>query len=241
MRLKLRLRNFLPSEVMQIYRLLRTLKRALFRPLFHYKQRRVYLRLLDSKFPNLHANSSGSIALDLGANLGHFSAAAAHLGFAVKAVEPHPYAYAYLVSRFKNSSKVTLMNTAVTGSGLTVMLQVHPDHSKDPLVTSLSASLIESKFDSKHESFEVKATQLEDFFKHGECYELVKIDIEGAELYAIPQLISHATQIKRLLLETHSRFMRESEFSEEYDAQLRALENFIEKNGLKSMWFTDWV
>jgi FkbM family methyltransferase len=212
-----------------------------FRPFFHDKQKKIYLRLLKSKFPELKPTTESVLVLDLGANLGHFSAAVLDLGFEVKAVEPHPIAYRYLESRFKKHPKVTLINGAIAANESTVTLSVHPDHSKDPLVTSLSASLIDSKFKSNHEKFEVDAYLFGEFFKEGEFYELVKIDIEGAEVFLFSQLMEHASQIKRVLLETHSRFMSQSEFAEEYNAKLSELEDFIIKNNLGSLWFTDWI
>ncbi len=241
MNIKVKLTILLPNKVMELYRASRKFKRILFRPAFDRKHKRIYLRLLKSKFPDLKPDSTNSLVLDLGANLGHFSAAVQDLGFAVKAVEPHPFAFRYLESRFKQSKDVTLINKAIALEEETVFLQVHPDHSKDPLVTSLSASLIESKFHEKHEQIEVDVIHFSDLFKNGEHYDLVKIDIEGAEIFLFQQILENAPHIRRLLLETHSRFMGSSAFAEEYERQLMQLETFIVNNNLETLWFTDWV
>jgi FkbM family methyltransferase len=241
MKIKVKFSNLLPHKVMELYRASRTIKRILFRPVSDRKHKRIYLRLLNSKFPDLKPDSTTSSVLDLGANLGHFSAAVRDLGFAVKAVEPHPFAFSYLESRFKHIKDVTLINKAIAGETETVFLQLHPDHSKDPLATSLSASLIESKFHDKHEQIEVGVINFSDFFKNGEHYDLVKIDIEGAEMFLFQQILENAPQIRRLLLETHSRFMGDSAFADEYERQLMQLEAFIASNNLETLWFTDWV
>ena len=72
-------------------------------------------------------------------------------------------------------------------------------------------------------------------------YEIVKIDIEGAEMYLVDQLISNSKSIKRLLVETHERFMMESASSEKYQLQLQKLSEYIARNKLDKVWLLDWI
>lgn len=231
----------MPETALSYFRVFRSMKRQLFRSAVDYMNSRHYQSLIQSKFPDIIQQNNQGLVLDLGANLGHFAAACQKLGFSTICVEPHPDAIKYLENRFKQSTIFELVRGAITSDGLPAILQFHPDHDKDPLTTSLSASLIAEKFSIPHASVTVAGLRLDSFFSKGQTYEIVKIDIEGAELFIIEDLMKYAPKIKRLLLETHSRYMLETKDGKKYSSKLVALETFIRENGLDREWFTDWI
>lgn len=235
------LRNKMPQSFLECFRALRSVTRRLFGGLIDKRKSRVYQSLVLARYPNLNPDNQEGLVLDLGANLGHFAAACQTFGYSTICVEPHPDAVKYLEKRFENNKKYSLFSGAITRDGLPVPLQLHPDHDNDPLTTSLSASVITEKFSGNHRNILVRGYELETFFNAGQVYEIVKIDIEGAELFLFDDLIKYAGNIKRLLLETHSRFMLDTRDGEEYRKKLEVLEKFILDNNLSELWFTDWV
>jgi FkbM family methyltransferase len=147
----------------------------------------------------------------------------------------------YLRRRVKKSEYVEIIPMAVAARKGFVELILHPDHLKDPLATSISASIIADKFSPGSKSISVPTVPLFEFFRDGTTYELVKIDIEGAEMFLVPDLIKYSSQIKRLLVETHDRFMHTSEGALAYKKNLDELGDFIERNKLTKVWHTDWI
>lgn len=188
----------------------------------------------------LHAGTTGTV-LDVGANVGHFSSACLDFGFEVIAVEPHPVALKQLKKRFKRTDKIKIIPMAVGNTPGVINLVLHPDNKHDPIATSIAASVIPDKFTGDYTSVSVPSLSFASFFQEGQIYELVKIDIEGAEFLLVPDLIQYAGQVKRLLLETHDRFMSDSIMSEEYSENLMKLRNFINTNNLSKRWLTDWI
>lgn len=240
-RMKQNLRNLMPGVFLRCFRVLRSVVRNLLRDIIDNKKSQQYRSLIQTKYPDIISNNQSGLVLDLGANLGHFAAACRTFGFSTICVEPHPDAIKYLEKRFKKSPRISLVPGAITSEGLPILLQLHPDHDNDPLTTSLSASVITEKFSSEHKNVLVTGYDFKEFFNSDEIYEIVKIDIEGAELFLFDDLIKYSPSIKRLLLETHSRYMLNTKDGEMYQTKLQELEKFIQENDLHGFWFTDWV
>lgn len=235
------IRAVTPNFALQIYRVVRNNNRYLFRA---YKDKKCALKfreLILERFPELSVAKQNGVVLDLGANIGNFSHACVLLGYEVKSVEPHPIAFNYLRNRFKKSSEVQLHNVAVSDAYGMTKLYTHPQHKNDPVATSISASIIEDKFKTDSKSFDVEVVPLQTFFDTDLVYEMVKIDIEGAEMHLIDQLIENSHKIKRLLIETHERFMQDSESKTTYQIKMAKLELYISENGLNGIWLTDWI
>jgi FkbM family methyltransferase len=147
------------------------------------------------------------VVLDIGANVGHFSAACRNLGFDVVAVEPHPAALRHLKKRFRHDSKVTILEKAVSDHAKLVTLHMHPQHVFDPISTSIAASIFPDKFITDTLQVEVESLTMTMLFeKHG-SFEIVKIDIEGAEMLLVDDIINNHARINKLLMETHERFL----------------------------------
>jgi FkbM family methyltransferase len=238
---KIQTKKYVPASILHFYRSLRAATRRVVQGPSDRHKSTLYLKQIYSRFPELRNHGDSGLVLDLGANLGHFSEACLRMGYRVIAVEPHPDAVLYLEKRFSSKPEVRVVKKAISPDSPTTFLQLHPDHRNDPLTTSLSASIIEEKFSDNHEKVAVETATLADFFGNSEEYRIVKIDIEGAEIHLVAELMAMAPKIERLLLETHSRFMANSVYREHYEELLNDLEDFIVANGLEQRWFTNWV
>jgi FkbM family methyltransferase len=197
--------------------------------------------LILSRFPNLREETHQGIVLDLGANIGNFSQACVNLGFRVIAVEPHPQALSYLQSRLNREKNVQILAAGVSDLPGKCTLYTHPDHENDPITTSISASIISEKFQARGIGFDIRLISFDSLFEKNPVFDLVKIDIEGAEMLLVDSIIKNASGINRLLLETHERFMIETTDAKQYQAAMLKLESFIESNNLENRWLTDWI
>ena len=235
------IRSATPKFMLSAYRTMRNLNRQLLRNVYDRRNSDVVKALILDRFPDLAEAPHRGIVLDLGANIGNFSHACVNLGFTVIAVEPHPQALNYLQQRMKKEESVQILAAGVSDMPGTCTLYTHSDHENDPITTSISASIIGEKFQAKGTSFEIKLVSFDSLFENIPSFDLVKIDIEGAEMLLVDSIIKNAAAIKRLLIETHERFMLETNDAKEYKSAMLKLNNFIESNDLNNHWLTDWV
>jgi FkbM family methyltransferase len=236
-----KVKSVTPEFVLTVYRTLRNKRRIVLRNVHDRRGSNAIEALILNRFPDLGTAKHRGMVLDLGANVGNFSQACVNLGFTVIAVEPHPEALSYLQSRMKNEKSVQILAAGVSDVPGKSTLYTHPDHKNDPLMTSISASIIGEKFQAKGMSFDINLISLDSLFEKTPLFDLVKIDIEGAEMLLVDSIIKNASGIKRLLVETHERFMIETTEAKEYQAAMFKLESFIEGNNLKNYWLTDWI
>lgn len=229
------------ERILKFFRKLRTFFRFIFRNLINKRASQIYQKNILELFPDIVISSKSNIVLDIGANFGHFTQASLDLGFRVVAVEPHPICFQNLERRFGQNPKVTLLNCAISNLSGEVNFYLHPLHNNDPVQTSLSATTISDKFDrDTQKQILVEAKRIESFFLLGQEYALVKVDIEGAEMHLVKDLIRFTGQIQRLALETHFRFMANSKESDMYVEELGRLERWIKERNLTD-WRLDWI
>jgi FkbM family methyltransferase len=241
MRLRQQVKRITPSAILNLYRKIKSANHHVFKRVKNERSAKKYKSLILERFPDLVNTPENSVVLDLGANIGSFTHACVELGMSVKSVEPHPIAFKYLRNRTKRFSKVEVYQMAVSNHSGSIKLFTHPQQKNDPITTSVSASLVADKFGDHSGHYEVPSVTLDYFFVTNLVYDVVKIDIEGAEMYLVDQLISNSKSIKRLLVETHERFMLESAYSEKYQVQLQKLADYITVNELEKVWLLDWI
>eukprot|EP00741_Cyanophora_paradoxa_P003397 tig00000704_g3300.t1 len=149
----------------------------------------LYAPRMSALFKQLAAGPCGAappsarpLVVDVGANLGYFSALAASLGCEVQAFEPqhalHPF-FALTAAANGFERRVTLHRLAVTSrSGRRLALQRHPN--------SGSAQVLDAGAGGRPALATLASTSLDDHFKN-ETRDilLLKIDIEGHELEAL--------------------------------------------------------
>ena len=155
------------------------------------------------------ALSSTDIAIDCGANVGKFTRVMAATGARVYAFEPNPVAFAELQNNTADLPNVTLRPAATTTTPGTVRLYMHKRAQQDPLLHSVSSSLLANKsnIDPDH-GIDVEAVVLSDFIDSLSApIALLKMDVEGAEVGLLNQLLDRGlhTRIKLGFVEVHDR------------------------------------
>jgi FkbM family methyltransferase len=160
------------------------------------------------KYGNLEIKE-GDTVLDLGANIGSFSIAAAILGAKkIVAVEPCPDSITLLEHNLETnkelfSEPVTIFRGGIMGNG----------ESKAPLYLSNdphgsgghTLNLPESENPESHKSVEVAVTSLDELIKNtiGDgIVDFLKLDIEGAE-YEVLMTCQSLPRIRQISLEWH--------------------------------------
>ena len=161
----------------------------------------------ESGIANLDLVDEGHFVIDAGANVGKVTFFFAMRGSIVFAFEPHPKAYRLLEKRFGHWENVHLYNVAVCDFDGKIKLFLHQKNDEDPILFSTGSSVLASKTNVDPEKFVcVDAIDLSTFIKaSGECFSLVKMDIEGAEVDVLPKIITSGAidKVKMILVETH--------------------------------------
>ena len=165
-----------------------------------------YSRTYDRIFWSLR---EGDIAIDCGANVGHYTAIMARSGAAVYAFEPNPHAFRVLAARFQHANNVRCLQQAVYTENTRLPLYLHEDAKTNPLHWSTGSSLLATKANVDASMFvEVEAVDFAEFVETlNRSVGLVKMDIEGAEAMVLARLIDRGTvrRIRHLLVETHDQ------------------------------------
>jgi FkbM family methyltransferase len=156
----------------------------------------------------------GDVAIDCGANVGKFTMVMARSGAAVYALEPNPAAYEALVEATRPFQNVTPIHAAVTAEPGPVKLYLHKWAEEDPVHWSTGSSIIRSKRNVRDDRYlEVDSVQLSRFIQDlgVDRVRLLKMDIEGAEVAVLNQLLDEGLHhaIDLAFVEVHDRQIRE--------------------------------
>ncbi|MEO1686288.1 MAG: FkbM family methyltransferase [Pseudomonadota bacterium] len=150
---------------------------------------------------------SGGLCLDFGANLGEFTERLAQTGADVRAFEPDPYTFEKLQARMAHYPNVTLYNSAVGAEAGTLKMERHALFDEDPEKYSVGTSAFSSVLaQAGGFSFEVEMVGFHDFIAaFDRPVDLVKMDIEGAEVAILEALLQRTTAqpIRAMFVETH--------------------------------------
>lgn len=149
------------------------------------------------------------IAIDCGANVGIYTEIMARSGAKVFAFEPNPVAFAALQERVVDYPNVKLFQAASTVKPGNFKLYSHRHAKRDPLLYSVSSSLISAKSNvNENDFFEVEGIVLSDFIEQLDSpVKLLKMDVEGAEIDIINDLIDRGLHknIVAGFVEVHDR------------------------------------
>ncbi|RUO18738.1 hypothetical protein CWE08_10940 [Aliidiomarina iranensis] len=155
------------------------------------------------------ALSAGDIAIDCGANVGIYTEIMARSGATVYAFEPNPIAFAALQERVADYPNVKLFQAASTVKPGSFKLYSHRHAKRDPLLYSVSSSLISAKSNVNADDFyEVEGVVLSDFIADlAKPVKLLKMDVEGAEIEIINDLMDKGLHksIQAGFVEVHDR------------------------------------
>jgi FkbM family methyltransferase len=155
-----------------------------------------------------------SICIDLGANVGVISEQLADSGAHVHAFEPDPWAFEQLRNRLAGRTNVTTHNAAIGVRDGTITLMRDPSFGSNPAATSQGTSAFHSNMwqVGQPEQFEVECVDIRRFLRSlGRDVDLVKIDIEGAEVELLEALLDapEKSLIHTMFVETHEAQMPE--------------------------------
>jgi len=148
----------------------------------------------------------GMTVVDIGANIGFLSLVIADLVGAqgkVIAYEPHPETYSELCSNIalNDYHNITTVQAAISSQSGTLNLYTSSDHAFNTIVPQDASTEIEAKCQTLDESLEELGIQ--------KC-DLIKMDIEGGELFAIQGMKKTLDRNPRLclLVEMHNSQIR---------------------------------
>lgn len=189
------------------------------------RKRRPELTAFDAAVARL---APGDTAIDCGANIGKFTVPMAESGADVHAFEPNPDAYACLVEKTSGYPNVQRYQAAATTEAGQVKLYLHKYAGDDPVHFSTGSSLVESKRNVRKNRYEmVDGIPFADFVEQLDGrVRLLKMDIEGAEVGIINQLLDRGLheRIDQAFIEVHDRQIKAlAEPTEKLRQRLKAL------------------
>lgn len=151
----------------------------------------------------------GDVAIDCGANVGKFTALLAASGATVHAFEPNADAFRELAKLGPRYPNLVLYHAALAPEAGPVRLFRHRRASDDPVLRSVSSSVIADKPNVSTDDYEtVEGVDIAEFVKRLERpVALLKMDVEGAEIALLNRLLDEGLhdRIDRAFVEVHDR------------------------------------
>ena len=151
----------------------------------------------------------GDVAIDCGANVGVFTKMMAESGATVYAFEPNRAAFDVLVQNTAMFPNVKAIHAAVTAAPGPAKLYLHKWSREDPVHWSSGSSLLAAKSNVAEKDFVlVEGIRLSQFIREtAPRVRLLKMDIEGAEVEIINQLLDEGLHeaIDHAFVEVHDR------------------------------------
>ncbi len=156
----------------------------------------------------LRGISSNSLVIDCGANRGDISALFLAKGARVIAFEPDPAAFNHLTERFKKSKNIELQQKGVANkSGMATMFFHKSRTAGNEMPFTVSSSIIAKKENIDTENnIEIELVNLDKYIKKLDQHiDLIKLDVEGAEVKILKKIIRNETykKVGLMLVETH--------------------------------------
>ncbi|MDZ4792918.1 MAG: FkbM family methyltransferase [Bacteroidota bacterium] len=148
-----------------------------------------------------------SLVLDCGANVGHITKLLASTGATVISFEPDPLAFTQLLKRCKNKKNITLIQKGVWDKNAIIQLYTHKEIKGDEASFTVGSSIIPGKINVNAEKGQsIEVIDLVEFMQQQKRkIDLVKLDVEGAEIEILKKIIATGAYIlfDRMYVETH--------------------------------------
>lgn len=155
--------------------------------------------------PDLFRLGKKSIVMDCGANVGYITNLFAMTGAKVFAFEPDPIAFSRLYKRCKNKKNVICLQKAVWDKNGIIQLYSHKEG--HDICLTVGSSIIAEKININNQTAQsVEVIDIIKFMKdQNKMIDLVKLDVEGAEIEILKKIISTNTQylFRKMYVETH--------------------------------------
>lgn len=148
----------------------------------------------------------GSVAIDLGANMGVFTRRLAKTGAEVHAFEPDPWTFEKLSANLDGHNNVVLHNAAVAHEAGEIEMFRPARFADDPASGSVGVSMLAKTDGSQGEAIQVECRNFMEFVDGLDReIDIVKMDIEGAEVALLDALLDSPARdkIKAIFVETH--------------------------------------
>lgn len=162
-----------------------------------------YIRLI----PWLFRLNKDSIVLDCGANIGGITSYLSKTGATIYAFEPDPVAFKILFERCRIKKNITCFNKGVWDKDSYILLYKHHEMKHDEVNFTTGSSIVAGKKNiNAGSSYEIEVIDLLNFIRQlNRKVDLVKVDIEGAEIEILKKIIAEDahTQFKIMFVETH--------------------------------------
>ena len=162
-----------------------------------------YLKLI----PDLFKLGKKSLVLDCGANVGHITKLLASTGAAVISFEPDPIAFKQLLKRCGRKKRVSLIQKGVWNQNAIMQLYTLKESKGDEVSFTVGSSIVSGKKNiDLHQAQTIEVIDLVAFMQQQKRkIDLVKLDVEGAEIEILKQILSTKTWhlFDRMYVETH--------------------------------------
>ena len=190
--------------------------------------------------PNIDINST-SLMVDLGANVGRFTSIFARYGCKVHSFEPTDKTFQVLCKRFENKSNVICHKKAASVKNDMVKFYHHELSNYNPVYWSDGNSLLSSKTNVNKDDYEiVECIDFSEFIfsiTQSQNVDLVKMDVEGAEIDIINHLIdtNAIDKINYLICEVHDRK------NDTLVPGTKGLKQRVKNNNLENKVYFNWI
>ena len=158
-------------------------------------------------FPWLFRLNKNSIVIDCGANVGRITSYLSLTGAKIYAFEPDPVAFKILNQRCKKKINVDSINKGVWHKDAVVQLYRHKEMREEETSFTIGSSIVNAKKNVDSGSFtEIEVIDLLNYIRQlNRKVDLVKVDIEGAEIEILKKIIAEDahTLFKIMFVETH--------------------------------------
>jgi FkbM family methyltransferase len=183
-----------------------------------------------------------ALFIDCGANLGDSIKAASDLGFRkIIAFEPNPFCFNSLCSRYQFNKKIVIIDKPVWDKVADVQIFFPTQKSINPIKHSASTTLIKDNMNADlANSVLKKSVHISEYvFSLNERVNFLKIDIEGAEIDVMNDLLSTQAykHIDVIAVETHEHIFQDINYSD----QLKRIKLEVASLGLENKIFFNWV
>lgn len=187
----------------------------------------------------LRGIDSGSLVIDCGANIGDITALFLGRGAQVICFEPDPMAFSALLKRFGDNPRIRLINSAVSDQNGKASFYLHKDRRDGggEEYTVSSSLLREKKNVDAQKGIVVELTDLSEYVSAlGRKVDVLKLDVEGAEISILKKMIREGTyaDIGLMLVETHETKIPG------HDREVADIRELIREKGISNIGL-NWV